>query len=164
MDSSPCSSITILVLTNKLFWVNLVGLLQLLQICSNQNTYGTGIKCSSQNVITRPHQSLQFRLWDSTLVTFPYSIMIKLRAIGRCLFFFYSHVEPVISWEVLPWAGFKATFALWSACEKNSTQTIRTSWGELSWIKWNDGGDCELWLSPASTTSATPSPAASRTT
>jgi len=44
------------------------------------------MKCSSQNVITRPHQSLQFRLWDSTLVTFPYFIMIKLRAIGRCLF------------------------------------------------------------------------------
>jgi len=36
-----------------------------------------------------------------------------------------------------------------------------TSWGELSWIKWNDGGDRELWLSAASTTSATPSPAAS---
>jgi len=45
--------------------------------------------------------------------------------------------------------------------QKNSTQTICTSWGELSWIKWNDGGDCELWLSPASTTSARPSPAAS---
>jgi len=57
---------------------------------SNQNTQGTGIKCSSQNVITRPHQSLQFRLWDSTLATFPYSIMIKLRAIGRCLFFLQS--------------------------------------------------------------------------
>jgi len=80
-------------------------------------------------------------------------------------FFLQScHVEQVITWEVLPWAGFKATRALWSACEKNSTQTICTRWGELSWIKRNDGGDCELWLSPASTTSATPSPAASPTT
>ena len=61
--------------------------------------------------------------------------------------------------SLLSWA-----FALWSACEKkfySKSQTICTSWGELSWIKWNDGGDCELWLSPASTTSATPSPAAS---
>ena len=36
------------------------------QHSSSHNTQGTGIKCSSQNVITRPHQSLQCESNETT--------------------------------------------------------------------------------------------------
>jgi len=86
--------------------------------------------------------------------------MIKLRAIGRCLFFLQScRTSNYVRSVAMSW--FQSDVCVMERLLKKFYSNYLY---ELRWIKWNDGGDCELWLSPASTTSATPSPAASPTT
>ena len=90
-----------------------------------------------------------------------YDQTARNRAIGRCLFFLQScSTSNYVRSVAMSWFQSDVMERLRKKFYSNYRYELRRA--QLNQM--NDGGDCELWLSTASTTSATPSPAASPTT